>query len=105
MFNIQPVRAEAPLIPLPTTIPEKIVYYSNQYGVSVSRMNKIIRCESGYNPQAHNPNGENSWGLVQINLKAHKNITIEQATDPDYAINYLAKNLAEGRGSMWTCNK
>ena len=31
----------------------------------------VALAESGGNTDAHNPNGENSWGLFQINLNAH----------------------------------
>ena len=70
-------------------------------------MTGIIECESSFNPLAKNiTSKESSYGLVQINLKAHKHITIEQATNPDFAIEFLAKNLAEKRGKMWyTCFK
>lgn len=46
---------------------------------------------------------EESWGLVQIHLPAHPTISKEQANDPEYAAEFLARNLKAGRGSMWTC--
>ena len=48
---------------------------------------------------------EQSFGLVQIHLPAHRTITKEQALDPEFAIDFLAKNLAQGRGTMWSCYK
>lgn len=97
-----------PVIAEPTemkeqTIGELITFYSEYYNVSEDVLHKVINCESRYNPKAHNSNGEDSWGLVQINLDAHKSITIEQATDPNFAIDFLAKNISKGKGSMWTC--
>lgn len=74
-----------------------------KYQVSYQVMAKIVRCESGWRTDAHNPNGEDSWGLVQINLRAHKDIAKEQATDPDFALDFLAKNLSKGHGKLWTC--
>lgn len=98
------VKAEAPIIKIPETIPEKITYYSELYNVSEVQMTRIIKCESSFRPSATNiTKWESSYGLVQINLKAHKNITIEQATDPDFAINFLAENLSQGRSYMWSC--
>lgn len=66
-----------------------------------SDMEFIIRCESNFDRYALNPNGEFSVGLSQINLKAHTNITREQAENPDFAIEFMAKNLSEGKYSMW----
>jgi len=47
---------------------------------------------------------ENSWGLVQINLDHNPQVTLEQALDPDFSLEFLASNLAQGRCKMWmTC--
>ena len=63
----------------------------------------IIREESQFNPQANLlTDQENSWGLVQINLYAHPQITQEQATDIDFAIRFLIKGLRDGNGCWWT---
>lgn len=85
------------------TIAELITFYSDYYNVSSDTIHKVIKCESRYNTNAKNLQGERSYGLVQINLNAHKSITIEQATDENFAIDFLAKNIAKGHGSMWTC--
>lgn len=85
------------------TIPQLIEKYSIKYNVSSEVMTKVIDCESDFKSNAHNGVGENSWGLVQINLNAHPQISVQQATDPDFAIKFLAENLSQGRGRMWTC--
>ena len=46
---------------------------------------------------------EKSYGLSQIHLPSHPNISLEQATDPDFAIEFMAQNLSKGKGKMWTC--
>jgi len=46
---------------------------------------------------------EKSYGLAQIHLPDHPDITYEQATDPDFAINYMAEHL--GRDVTWSCYK
>lgn len=46
---------------------------------------------------------EQSYGLAQIHLPAHPHITKEQAIDPEFAVEFLAKNLANGKAGMWTC--
>lgn len=83
-------------------------------------MDAVVKCEtagtydpsipSGHTYHAGNvPRGysvgdlEDSHGLVQIHLPAHTHVSYEQAVDPMYAADFLARNLAVGRGSMWTC--
>lgn len=77
----------------------------------------IINCESQWSttiqsnhryttnaPRGYKPGDrEQSYGLVQIHLPAHPHITKEQATDPEFAIEFLAKNIKDGRQGMWTC--
>jgi hypothetical protein len=78
----------------------------------------VAKCESGYNvsvqskhryTESNVPKGykvgdrEQSFGLVQIHLPAHPSISKEQATDPEFAAEFLVKNLSQGKGSMWTC--
>lgn len=88
----------------PLSIPDKIEYFADKYHVDSKVMHKIIKCESNYNPKAKNVSSiENSHGLVQININAHKTVTIEQAQDPNFALEFLAENLADGKGRMWTC--
>lgn len=93
---------------------------ADEYGVSYYVMNAVVKCEtagtydpsipSGHVYHAGNvPRGykvgdkEDSHGLVQIHLPAHRHVTYEQATNPEFAADFLARNLAVGRGSMWTC--
>lgn len=47
--------------------------------------------ESNGDPHAHNPNGENSWGLAQINLPYHSTMTVATATNPITALTYAYK--------------
>ncbi len=111
IFAIPFVYAEAPTVFNPQVV-EKItredinkIIYRNAfiYDVPEARLHKIIACESSYNPDAVNINKwEFSVGLVQINLKVH-DISEEDARDPHFAIDYLARELAAGRGRAWTC--
>lgn len=83
-------------------------------------MDTIVRCETAgtYDPSIASehryhagnvPRGysvgdkEQSFGLAQIHLPAHTHVSKVQATNPHYAADFLARNLAVGRGSMWTC--
>lgn len=86
-----------------------------EYNVSPKLMKEIINCESGGNPNIQSqhiyPNNkygkagtrEQSFGLVQIHLPAHKDISKTQALDTEFAVDFLASNLAQGHGRMWSC--
>lgn len=62
----------------------------------------MIQCESQYNPKAIGDNGT-SFGLVQIHLIAHPDITKTQALDPAFAVDFLAHQIALGNGHIWSC--
>jgi len=68
-------------------------YASELYGVPASLLYGIIAHESGYNPSAEGDQGQ-SWGLAQIYLPAHLEVTRAQALDPIFAIHWAARNLA-----------
>lgn len=87
----------------PEDIPSLVDYYADKYGVSKDVMHTVVNCESGYKPQAVGDSGQ-SFGLVQIHMPSWGGaITPEQANDPDFALNFLAEKLSEGRGYLWTC--
>lgn len=46
---------------------------------------------------------EDSWGIFQINLGSHPEITKEQATDPVWASEWAAKEWEAGREWQWSC--
>ena len=99
--------AEDQLQALPVTqeeIQRAVAFYSDVYDVSTSTLNKVIQNESQFNQYAKNinPPVETSYGLVQINTLAHKEITKNQAYNPWFAINYLAKSISEGNGFWWS---
>lgn len=70
-------------------------------------MHFVVKCESGYKPQArnYNPPIEDSRGIVQINLLAHSHITVEQAEDIEFSLNFLAENISKNNGRIWTCHR
>lgn len=65
-------------------------------------MDWVVKCESNYNPNAWGDGGY-SRGLVQIHYPAHPTISDEQALNIEFALDFLARNLKEGKGNMWTC--
>ena len=84
------------------TIKEIISKEASAHKVSEEVMNKVINCESEYNPEAVGDHGH-SLGLVQIHNFYHPEITRAQALDPEFAIDFLATNLAKGKGKLWSC--
>jgi soluble lytic murein transglycosylase-like protein len=83
-------------------IKERVDYYAELYGVSKEVMHHIVKCESSYNPNALGDYGH-SRGLVQIHSPSHPHLSYEQAYDIEFSLDFLAKNLSEGKGRMWTC--
>jgi hypothetical protein len=84
------------------TIAGYIAEYSAEFGVASSTLNAVIKCESGGDKNAVGDFGT-SFGLVQIHLPSHPELTKDQAFDPAFSIRYLAKKISENKGSMWTC--
>lgn len=98
-------------ISTPSTIKEKVYLVADQYGVSGDSMWATILCEdrqldpmkqSGY---YKNGTREQSYGLVQINLPSHPDVTYDEATDVDFSINFMAKQFAKGNQKIWSCFK
>lgn len=65
----------------------------------------VVRCETGGTFDAEIKSkhvGEDSWGLAQIHLPAHLDVTEEEAKNPYFAINFLTSNIMK-HPSWWTC--
>jgi len=89
-------------------IKKEVKDQADAYKVSYEQMWRTIQCESNGSStiqSRHVKNGvrEDSWGLVQIHLPAHLNVTKAQALDPKFAIEFMAKHFAQGGQRMWTC--
>lgn len=99
---------------------QKVYKYAEDYHVKPKTMLDIINCEnkewdtdlqSGLKYKQGNrwkqPAGsrEKSFGLAQIHLPDNKQVTYEEATDPDYALDFMASNISKGRATMWSCYK
>lgn len=90
-----------------------IEYWAAIYGVDAEQMKGTIKCETGgsddpsiqsWVPKKGGPNDrEDSWGIAQINLPAHTDITKEQAQDPDFSVKWMARQFSLGNNRIWTC--
>lgn len=84
--------------------------YASEYDVSSTTIDLIVGCETGgtYDPSVQSfiiTNGyrEQSYGLAQIHIPDWPEITISQAKDPEFALNFLAQHLKNKEGNLWTC--
>lgn len=86
-----------------------------KYKVSAERMWKTIKCEAT-DPDTRmvsttiqsfhrtvSGEREPSFGVSQIHRPSHPSVTYEQAIDPQFAIEFMAKAFAAGEQRMWTC--
>lgn len=74
------------------------------WGVSYDQMLNTLDCESKLDPNAIGDYGT-SFGISQIHLPAHPEISKAQALDPHWAIEYMAKNISTGHASFWSCSR
>lgn len=63
---------------------------------------RLAHCESTLNPDAVGDEG-NSYGLFQIFLKWHPDVTQEQAQNIEFATKWTANKIRQGQGDLWTC--
>lgn len=100
------------IAPYSTTSPEvAIVYWANVYKVNAQEMFNVARCESNFDPTVQSKfydkkgKRERSFGVAQINLDAHPDITEEQAKMPQWSLSWMAQQFARGDigKEQWTC--
>ena len=83
--------------------------YGDHYGLSDNKkmqMYKTVGCETSQTYLAGIKSGyyhENSWGLSQINLPSHPQVAKSDATNPDFAIQFMAEHFAMDDENIWTC--
>lgn len=82
---------------------------AKEYKVSAERMWATIKCENPMlDPKIqsqHVKNGvqEKSWGLAQIHLPSHPYVSLEQAQDARFSIDFMAKEFSKNNARIWTC--
>jgi len=79
-----------------------------KYGLNKTRFLEVIRCENKFYPTGQSQHyykgiREDSWGAVQINLYWNPEVTREQAEDPEFAIEWMAKKWSTGKAHLWSC--
>lgn len=88
-------------------IDQEIEKKAAEYGKSAARLKKIVKCESGYDTDVQSQHmlsygQEKSFGLAQIHLPDHPSVSYEEAIDPAFAIDFLAKNVDRVK---WSCDR
>ncbi len=90
-------------------IRQYMVQQAHKYGVNPVLIDKVITCESNWkNVQSRLYNKadggrELSFGIAQIRISVHPDISKKDALDERFAIHYMVTNIAKGNGRMWTC--
>ena len=78
-------------------------FYLNMAGFKGSKLDQavmICNCESGYDTNAHNTTGEDSRGLMQINVNAHPQYANLDLFDPNINV-IVAREVYLNSGSSF----
>jgi len=103
------------------SVEECVRWFSTVYGVSYLVMINVILCEnreldpklqsrlrysfSDPSRGIYKGEREKSYGISQIHLPSHPNVTLEQATDTEFSVEFMAKAFSKGKQGMWSCYK
>ena len=85
----------------PETVEELIADAALRYGINHDEFLAVATCESNLNILAIGDQNS-SFGLFQINLPSHPEVTKEQALDPVWAVEWSAKKFKKNP-RIWTC--
>lgn len=88
------------------SLPEMATRIALEHHISPTALKNLVKSESSWNPKAKGDfNAKKgtycSYGLAQINICAHPKITKAQALDPEWALDWTAKQIANGNGWWW----
>jgi soluble lytic murein transglycosylase-like protein len=90
---------------LPSNIVRSYLYNAGFRSYNLDAAVQIAKCESGFNPDAHNTSGEDSRGLMQININANPQYSSYNLFDPQTNSN-VAFKIYQAWGNnfgAWTC--
>ncbi len=84
------------------------VAMAEKYGIDEEQFVGTLQCESNWQPQKQsdfykNGKREESYGIAQINLPAHLDVTYDEATDGTWSIEWAAQKFQAGNKKWWTC--
>lgn len=81
-----------------------IEHYAKEYGVDPNLMKKLAWCESRWHWDSVGDHGK-SFGIWQIHLGWHPDITRVQAQDLNWSTNWTASMISRGYLHRWTCGR
>lgn len=91
---------------------EMLAYKAIENDIKPKYLIALANCESSLNPTVQSKfkqsyGQEQSFGLFQIHLKAHKNVTVEQAKDPVFNAKWAIEEIKKGKAPRhWVrCHK
>lgn len=89
---------------------EYAVFAAEKNGIDAEQFTATLQCESSWRPTKQsefykNGKREESYGIAQINLPMHLDVTYDQATDGAWSIDWAAKQFRAGNQKWWTCWK
>lgn len=115
---LQPQKAEASMRAESITEDEIVILvkkYAAPLHVNQKSMLETIKCEAKKNEDGtfdplgqsqmlyKNGEQEESYGIAQIHLPDHPEISVEQAQNPEFAVSYMAIEFSRGHASAWSC--
>lgn len=109
-----PTPAIAAELPVPifasSTAESIILAEAIHYGVNGNDLLKTLQCESGLNENAQGDYSSTtksytSFGIAQIHLSAHQEVTKKEALDPMWSIGWAAYQFSVGNADLWTCHR
>lgn len=111
-----PARASAPIGTLPPPTTQQLKDYARKEAIEAKlnpeQVIRVITCETAgtWNPEIQSGHKnvrdggrELSFGLAQIHLPAHPDVSLEEATDPYFAIDWLIEKWKKGKQRIWSC--
>ncbi|HEY6019625.1 MAG TPA: hypothetical protein VIY48_06915 [Candidatus Paceibacterota bacterium] len=73
------------------------------YSLNAGHFKAVVSCESQWNASAVGDGGQ-SYGIAQFyHPEQDWGFTKEQALDPYFALDQMAKAWSEGKASKWSC--
>lgn len=88
-------------------LPEMATRIAIEHGISPVALKNLANSESTWNPKSRGDfNAKKgsycSYGLTQINICAHPEVTKEQALDPEWNLEWAAEVIESGKGYIYT---
>lgn len=91
-----------------TTVKTYIELKAMEKGVDPKLALRIAKCESNFVPQQSkhirkDGTREKSFGVWQIHLPAHPEITKQQAMDVEWSTDWALNQMKKGNAKIWSC--